>query len=57
MTECGTGDDGVPDADVFEADLSFAEVAGMGSHWCPGVGFEESSGGAFKMLFGIDATG
>jgi len=57
MTECGRGDDGVPVADVLDAVLSLAEAAGTGSHSCPGVGFEGSSGGAFVMLFGIDATG
>ena len=41
----------------MEFDLSFADVDGTGSHWCAGVGFAGSSGGAFMLLLGIEATG
>ena len=51
------GEDGVPLEEVLDADLSLAEDAGTGNHWCAGVGLEGSSGGAFIMLLGIDATG
>lgn len=47
----------MPEDEVLEADFSLAEDAGMGSHWCAGVGLDGSRGGAFMMLFGIDATG
>ena len=47
----------MPDAEVFDADFSLAEVDGIGSHWWAGVGFEGSRGGAFRLLFGIEATG
>ena len=43
--------------EVLDADLSFAEEDGTGSHWCAGVGFDGFRGGAFKLLFGIEATG
>ena len=51
------GEDGVPDEDVRDCDLSLADGLGMGSHWWAGVGFEGSKGGAFMLLLGIDATG
>ena len=51
------GDIGVPLFDVVPDDLNLADVAGTGSHWCPGVGFAGSSGGAFRLFLGIDETG
>ena len=57
MTDWPEGDEGVPVEEVFEADFSLAEVAGTGSHWCAGVGFDGSRGGAFMMFLGMDATG
>lgn len=55
--ECVGGDCGVPVAEVFDDVFSLAEEAGTGSHWCAGVGLVVSSGGAFIILLGIDATG
>ena len=48
---------GVPDEDVLEVDRSLADDEGTGSHWCAGVGFEGSRGGAFILFFGIVTTG
>ena len=47
----------MPIEDVRETDRSLAEVDGTGNHWWAGEGLEGSSGGAFMMFFGIDATG
>jgi len=47
----------VPLEEVLDADFSFADDEGTGSQLWAGVGLEGSSGGAFILLFGIDATG
>lgn len=57
IMDCAGGEIGVPVEDVLETERSLAEAEGTGSHWCAGVGLDESSGGAFMILLGIDATG
>lgn len=57
IVEYSVGDTGVPVLDVVPEDFSLAEVEGTGSQLCAGVGFAGSSGGAFKLFFGTDATG
>ena len=51
------GDEGVPEDDVLEPDFSLADVEGIGSQLCAGVGADGFKGGAFILLFGMDATG
>ena len=48
---------GIPLLDVVPDDLSLAELAGTGSHWCPGVGLAGSRGGALRLFLGTDETG
>lgn len=55
--ECSGGEVGVPLEETFDVDLNFADDDGTGSHWCAGVGFEGSRGGAFMLLLGMEATG
>jgi hypothetical protein len=54
--DCVGGDIGVPE-ELTEPDRSFALWLGTGSHWCASVGFAGSRGGAFKLFFGMEATG
>jgi hypothetical protein len=57
MIECSAGDAGVPLSEVVEEDFILAEEAGTGSQACAGVGLAGSSGGAFKLLFGMEEIG
>lgn len=41
---------------VLDADFSFADTDGIGSHWWAVVGCDGSSGGALMLLLGIDWT-
>ena len=47
----------MPVAEVLDAVFNLADEAGIGSHWCPGVGFDGSRGGAFMILLGTDDIG
>ena len=57
MVEYSGGEVGVPLEEVLDVDFSFADDEGTGSQLCAAVGWEGSRGGAFMLLFGMDATG